>query len=383
MTEISGSLWNANNWHWEEKDYSKWGKEELRTIMESIKYSFELEAPKFELSFSDLSIRGEASISVRKKQPILAYEFSISGTWSVNEVESQKKIILGQITIPEFSVDNYEEDFPIMITCKEVISKDYNSELILSEMKKKVVVKLRKKLMEFHNKLLNKENDQRKIETERVKREEEIKTAEIARVEKEEEKRQIYNQQIEKETLIKQRESEASTKTIDPHPQAQGSVWNANNWHWEEKPETNWVISTLTKMIEDLSTNKSDSGNSDLIPISFSEVKVTGEASSSVRKGKKICVLDCSVFGRFNAIIPEGMLSQNKESNLIGSFSLTEINMMDTHDYGKKINYESAELGLKTADIPEFIDFKGKIEKQILGSLDSAIQKFCVEFLNK
>ncbi|KAH8582429.1 Hch1p like mystery [Cryptosporidium sp. chipmunk genotype I] len=383
-TEISGSLWNANNWHWEEKDYSRWGKEELRTIMESIKYSSELTSPKFVLSFSNLSIQGEASISVRKKQPILAYEFSISGTWSVNDMEGQEKILLGQITIPEFSVDNYEEDFPVVITCKEVKNKGYGSEPILSEVKKKVVLQLRKELMEFHKKLLNKENDQRKIETEKVKREEEIKTAEIARAQKEEEKRQIYNQQIEKEALIKQRESEASAKTtIDPQPQAQGSVWNANSWHWEEKPETSWAIDRLTKMIEDLSSNKSDSGNSDLIPIRFSEVKVTGEASSSVRKGKKICVLDCSVIGKFNAIIPEGTLSLNKESSLIGSFFLTEINMMDTHDYGRKINYESAELGLKTNSIPEFIDFKRKLEKQILGNLDNVIQEFCLEFLNK
>ncbi|OII74079.1 uncharacterized protein cubi_02881 [Cryptosporidium ubiquitum] len=381
MTEISGSIWNANNWHWEEKDYSKWAKEEINTIMESIKYSSESTTPKFELSFSNSSIKGEASISVRKKQPILAYEFSISGTWLVNEMETKEKILLGQITIPEFSVDNYE-DFPVTITCKEVLNKNYNSDLILSEIKKKVVVQLRKKLMEFHNKLLNRENDQRKIESEKAKREEEIKTAEIARIEKEEEKRKIYVQQIEKEALIKQRESEASTKT-STDPQAQGSIWNTNSWHWEEKPETNWVIDKLTKMIEELSLKKLDSRNSNLIPISFSEVKVTGEASSSVRKGKKICVLDCNVNGRFNATIQEGTFSSNKELNLSGSFSLSEINMMDTHDYGRKINFDSAELGLKTANISEFIDLKEKLEKQILGYLDNVIQEFCLEFLNK
>lgn len=382
MTEISGSLWNANNWHWEEKDYSKWAKEELKNIMESIKFSSESTTPKFELFFSDLSIKGEASISVRKKQPILAYEFSISGTWFVNEMESQEKILFGQITIPEFSVDNYEEDFPVIITCKEIINKNYNSEIILSELKKKAVVKLRNNLMEFHNKLLNKENDQRKIEIEKAKREEEIKTAETARIEKEEEKKQIYTQQIEKEALIKQRETEASNKTTTDH-QAQGSVWNTNSWHWEEKPETNWVIDRLTKMIEELSFKYSDQGNSNLIPVSFSEIKVTGEASSSVRKSKKICVLDCNVNGKFNATIQEGIIGSNKELNLNGTFSLSEINMMDTHDYGRKINFNSAELGLTTSNISEFIDLKEKLEKQILGYLDNVIQEFCLEFLNK
>lgn len=384
MTEIAGSLWNSNNWHWEEKDYSKWGREELTSIVESIKYTFELASSRFELSLSNTSVKGEASISVRKKQPILAYEFSISGTWSINETESKEKILLGQITIPEFSVDNYEEDFPVNITCKEVINSGYSQEPILSEIKKKFVVQLRKRLMDFHSKLLNKENDQRKIENEKVKRQEEMRTAEIARIEKEEEKRQIYTLQIEKEAMIKQ-ETEASSKaTADPQPHAQGSVWNANNWHWEEKPETNWVIETLTKMIEELSTNKPYSGSSDPVPVNFSNVKVTGEASSSVRKSKKICVLDCNVSGSFNVVIGEGVFSSDSEmNNLAGSFSLSEINMMDTHDYGRKVSFHPTESGTKVPNTPEFNDFKKKLEKQILRDLDNVIQKFCLEFLNK
>ncbi|KAJ1613523.1 Hch1p like mystery protein [Cryptosporidium canis] len=384
MAEISGSVWNANNWHWEEKDYSKWGKEELSSIMESTKYISESSAPRFELSFSSVSINGEASISVRKKHPILAYEFSISGAWHINDIEKQEKIMSGQITIPEFSVDNYEEEFPVNITCRDIMNKDCGSDIILSEIKKKFVVQLRRRLMEFHNKLLNKENDQRKIENEKAKRQEEIRTAEIARIEKEEEKKQIYSLQIQKEAEIKQRESETSVKdTMDHQPQAQGSVWNANSWHWEEKPETNWVIDTLTKMIVGLSSNEAYSGNSDLIPIHFSKVIVTGEASSSVRKGKKICVLDCNVDGNFDVTIKEGMFCSDNEIILKGTFSLSEINMIDTHDYGKKVNYDSAELGIKAANIPEFIGFKEKLEKQILRDLDGVVQKFCTEFLNK
>lgn len=385
MTEIAGSVWNANNWHWEEKDYSKWGKEEITSIMESVKYTSELTSPRFELSLSNASVKGEASISVRKKQPILAYEFSISGTWSIREAETQEKILVGQIAVPEFSVDNYEEDFAVNITCKEVVNSSYSPDPILSEVKKKFVAYLRKRLVDFHGRLLDKENNQRKIESEKAKRQEEMRTAEIARIEKEEEKKQIYTLQIEKEAMIKQKESEASAKAaaVDPQPHAQGSVWNANSWHWEEKPETNWAIDTLTKMIEELSASEPYSGSQDPIPVRFSSVKATGEASSSVRKGKKICVLDCNVSGRFSVVVKEGVFSSGSEASLSGSFSLSEINMMDTHDYGRRVSCDSAEFGAKVANTPEFNGFKEKLEKQILRDLDNVVQKFCLEFLNK
>ncbi|KAF7459033.1 putative activator of hsp90 ATPase [Cryptosporidium felis] len=384
MTEISGSVWNANNWHWEEKDYSKWSREELTVILENFKYHFEVGHSNLHFLIEKVSINGEASISVRKKQPILAYEFSISGNWSIYEQDTRNKIIEGQFSIPEFSIDNYEESFPINITSKEVVKSEYDLKMLILEVKKKTCLQIRNKMSEFHLSLLNKENNQGKIKNEKEKREEEQKIAEVARIEKQEEKQRIYNQQIEKEALNHQREL---VGTSNDHPdslrQAHGSVWNVNNWHWEEKPETNWVIETLTRKIEDLSLNLSGIDNLGDIKVGFSGVNVTGEASSSVRKGKKICVLDCCASGIFKANIKEGGFDLKKEINLTGIFSLSELNVMDTHDYKSKISFDSTELGVTTSRVLEFIDVKEKLKEQILLGLDSAVQEFCSEFLNK
>ena len=37
--ETDGSVWNANNYFWEEKNYEKWGTERLKQIMTEFKYT--------------------------------------------------------------------------------------------------------------------------------------------------------------------------------------------------------------------------------------------------------------------------------------------------------------------------------------------------------
>ncbi|KAK6590451.1 Hch1p like mystery [Cryptosporidium xiaoi] len=386
MAEIAGSVWNANNWHWEEKNYTKWGKERLDEILSSFRYTIDLpNSEKYEFGIQSSTIKGEASISVRKKQPILAYEFEISGVWFVNEIESGVKQLEGQISIPEFSVDNYEDDFVINLACRECYNNLCDSTTILGNIKKKGIQELRKKIATFHALLLNNEGSQTKIESENLRRQEEQKTAEIARITKEDEKKMIYKQQIDKETENKKLQSkkEASTLT-QQNNNVQGSVWNTGSWHWEEKPETNWVKKALTEKLENYSITMEIQDDSEIsnFPITFRNIKVEGEASSSIRKGKKICVLDCTVDGEFNISILSEKYGE-KIPGLPGKFSLSEINAMDTHDYLKKVSFDSTKFGILASDIPGFSKTKDKIEKRIISILDDKIQEFCLEFLNK
>ncbi|KAH8741633.1 hypothetical protein FG386_003607 [Cryptosporidium ryanae] len=389
MTEITGSLWNANNWHWEEKNYTKWGKEKLEEILSSFRYTTNLSnSKKYEFNIQSSFTKGEASISVRKKQPILAYEFEISGVWFVNELESGKKQLEGQILIPEFSVDNYEDDFVVNLTCRECYDNSCDSTTVLSDIKNKGIKELRNKMSTFHSLLLNNEGNQNKIENENLRRKEEQKAAEIARITKENEKKMIYNEQLEKETEKKkklQNTKEVDTQTQQQNNNAQGSIWNTGSWHWEEKPETNWVKETLTKKLENYSLIMEISNDSEIekFPITFRNIKVEGEASSSVRKGKKICVLDCNVQGEFSVSIVSNKYKEKSPEDLSGRFHLSEINTMDTHDYLKKVSFDSTRLGILESCIPKFNKTKIKIEKQIISNIDNIIQEFCLEFINK
>ena len=56
MKKTSGSVWNANSWHWEEKNYTKWSKEIIKKLIEGYKFhegNFEFELSKV------FSIEGE------------------------------------------------------------------------------------------------------------------------------------------------------------------------------------------------------------------------------------------------------------------------------------------------------------------------------------
>jgi len=65
-----------------------------------------------------------------------------------------------------------------------------------------------------------------------------------------------------------------------------GSVWNANAWHWEEKPRTTWAHPWLQQNLETLVISILGG----LATATISDAKVTGDASVSVRKGRPIAL---------------------------------------------------------------------------------------------
>ena len=64
-----GSLWNANSWHWEEKNYNKAGEEMLK------QHLLELQIPNLSIT-NIIEVNGEASINIRKGKRICVFEYS-------------------------------------------------------------------------------------------------------------------------------------------------------------------------------------------------------------------------------------------------------------------------------------------------------------------
>ena len=63
QAKAEGSVWNVNNWHWEQKNYSKEAEDMLRKRIEKI--TFERDGINF--SIQKISkIQGHAEISIRK-----------------------------------------------------------------------------------------------------------------------------------------------------------------------------------------------------------------------------------------------------------------------------------------------------------------------------
>merc|ERR1712137_478949 len=74
MNKASGSIWNPNSWHWENKNYTKEATEYIRSKI--LDHSFK----KGDITFilTDIKkLKGEAEICIRKGKQIICYEFEM------------------------------------------------------------------------------------------------------------------------------------------------------------------------------------------------------------------------------------------------------------------------------------------------------------------
>lgn len=76
----TGSVWNTNSYHWEEKSIGKWADDALKQVLSQFTYKFNdailrvIEIKEF---------KGEASMSVRKGKKIVQYDYNVLMKWEV------------------------------------------------------------------------------------------------------------------------------------------------------------------------------------------------------------------------------------------------------------------------------------------------------------
>jgi activator of HSP90 ATPase len=77
-----GSIWNANNWHWEEKNYTEFAK---KYITDALTQKVRKECGPSDkpadtlIRFYEIKeIKGSASVTIRKQKQIFFYEFELT-----------------------------------------------------------------------------------------------------------------------------------------------------------------------------------------------------------------------------------------------------------------------------------------------------------------
>jgi len=84
--EGTGSVWNQNSYHWEEKSVGKWAEEHLKKLLTTYTYVWQ----EATLKIVDLkTFKGEASVSIRKGKKIVAYDFEIMMKWEIRMVDKE------------------------------------------------------------------------------------------------------------------------------------------------------------------------------------------------------------------------------------------------------------------------------------------------------
>ncbi|GAW80756.1 activator of Hsp90 ATPase [Plasmodium gonderi] len=290
---MAGSIWNSNSWHWEEKNYNKWGKSYIENKLSNLK----IEKDGFYVYFDTFDISGNASVYIRKGKQINSFEYVIKFNWNFSKMGQDKECVGGNIQILDFSNSNKELK---LMTEEEEKMKNVGMENNHQNQPYGVIPNI------LHNANHTHENE-------------------------EEQKKD-------------------------------GSIWNINNYHWEEKCLTRWAKEELKNILDNSKIELSNN-----IFLQFFSSEVEGEASSSIRKKKKILIYDFKINCEWKAY------KQNKSSEIEmetkGHVSVSEvISDFSSEDQTKyKFNFIFDNVDAEYSTMNEVIKTEGptQIEKII------------------
>lgn len=256
--QTTGSVWNKNSWHWEEKDYNKAAQAKLTAILESLV----LTTPSGEkVVIKSVEPKGFASISVRKGKKVIVFEFSISMLFEGAGAS-------GSLKIPEFSNDELEPTVRVELTSGDDSVKDF--------LRKQGTKTIRETLLAFIEFMNSVETGSDLIESDKARREKELEVAVSAAATRGDEKKRIADE-------VKAREqAQMANKSL-----VESSVWNVNSYHWETKKLDKWAVEELKTMYAQ---------NSE-----FSDITISGEAENSIRKGKIISIFNLKISGLYKS----------------------------------------------------------------------------------
>lgn len=102
-------------------------------------------------------------------------------------------------------------------------------------------------------------------------------------------------------------------------------MWNTNSYHWEEKSVATWANDTLRALLSGFTYRMSD------VTMSVTEIaSLSGEASVSIRKGKKIISFDYNMDLKWKCVLADA--DGNQVSQCEGKYVLPEVANEDEWD---------------------------------------------------
>lgn len=127
---------NVNNWHWSEKNASKWSEDRIRDLLSEVSLDREFER----LLISEVEkVQGEAIVNNRKAKLIYLYDWTISGKWEGYFKSDKTKKFDGFFEIQGLSDENDIDEIDIEITTKDTSNDGYKfKDLMRKEGSKKI-----------------------------------------------------------------------------------------------------------------------------------------------------------------------------------------------------------------------------------------------------
>jgi activator of HSP90 ATPase len=270
--EGSGSIWNANSWHWEEKNYNSWAKEVLSSRITA------LTMQEGDLVLSVVSpltrIEGEAAINIRKGKQIVLFTFEIEAKWLLKS--SDTEVANGTFKLPEFDQSDLD-DFDLQFRSE---TPNLPTSPIKSALIRQLRAAIKQILVDLDDAMRKIEGDREKLEADKKRRAEEQAKMQAAMVTKEaEEHQRILTEALSQEEA--KRQELLQKRLVEGESVGQGSSWNVGSYFWEER-NIPWANARLKELLTDVKV---------AIPggeLTFNQTEVKGDAGLSIRKGKKL-----------------------------------------------------------------------------------------------
>lgn len=113
-----GSVWNKGSWHWENRNYTEFGKEWL--TKQWVQVCINQSDAKIEV-YEIKELKGSANVSIRKGKQIFMYEFEGELYWRAKNTkvgdEWKEQTCKGKLKFFEF---NHEDDeINVEVTCEQ------------------------------------------------------------------------------------------------------------------------------------------------------------------------------------------------------------------------------------------------------------------------
>lgn len=275
-----GSLWNANSWHWESKNCIEILRAAVKQLLdqcmsEKLKHINDLSGASVLLSA--ISVEGEATFSLRRGKRILYYEISVSFNWEVRDAYGGVLGAKGKGNVVELT---QEDDAPqVSVVANTTFSGGVEAKAAGEWMRRHGALEVGKFLMgeRLSASVLAMEEKRANADQDAARRKDERAKAEAAQTATADQRERL---------AVEQRQSEEARRVKPADGAVQGSVWNANAWHWEEKPMTTWAHTWLQRKLEGLTASVLGG----LATVTFASPQVSGDASVSVRKGRPIAL---------------------------------------------------------------------------------------------
>ena len=113
--EGAGSIWNANSWHWEEKNFTEWARENIKKRFTGIHYECKNPGGTLIVVNELKKLEGSASIQIRKQKQLFLFEFEAELEFEA--MHDQKETVKGSFKIVEFNQE--DEELDLIITCDD------------------------------------------------------------------------------------------------------------------------------------------------------------------------------------------------------------------------------------------------------------------------